>query len=149
MICNLPEHGNHLDLVGLPLEYMHDCQVFHGIQLDIYHLCWFYILGTKGHPPEFPTSWEPVTCWQIQDLLKLAQAIGRPYLILAHSADLVTAVLLLRELHTTVCLWWLQVNLQESVKLSFCPFCAYEAGNDLSYLNHIIIIHYNVSYGCW
>ena len=32
---------------------------------------------------------------------------------------------------------------------SFCPFCAYTGGgNDLSYLNHIIIVHYNASYRC-
>ena len=34
------------------------------------------------------------------------------------------------------------------MKLLFCPFCAYAGGNDLSYLNHIIIMHYNASYGC-
>ena len=34
------------------------------------------------------------------------------------------------------------------MKLSFCPFCAYAGRNDLSYLNHIIIAHYNASYGC-
>ena len=34
------------------------------------------------------------------------------------------------------------------MKLSFCPFCAYAGGNDLSYLNHIIIVHYSASYGC-
>ena len=37
------------------------------------------------------------------------------------------------------------------MKLSFCPFCTYVGGgggNDLSYLNHIIIAHYNASYGC-
>ena len=56
---------------------------------------------------------------------------------------------LLRELHTTMCLQQLQVDLwDKSVKLSFCPFCAYAGGNDLSYLNHIIITHYNASYGC-
>ena len=59
------------------------------------------------------------------------------------------AVSLLRELHTTACLWQLQFDLlNKSVKLSFCPFCTYAGGNDLSYLNHIIITHYNVSYGC-
>ena len=59
------------------------------------------------------------------------------------------AILLLRELHTAVCLWRLQVDLQDkSVKLSFCPFCTYAGGNDLSYLHHIIITHYNTSYGC-
>ena len=34
------------------------------------------------------------------------------------------------------------------MKLSFCPFCAYTGGNYLSYLNHIIIAHYNANYGC-
>ena len=59
------------------------------------------------------------------------------------------AVSLLRELHTAACLWQLQVNLwDKSVKLSFCPFCAYAGRNDLSYLNHIIIAHYNASYRC-
>ena len=60
------------------------------------------------------------------------------------------AVSMLREQHTATCLRCLQVDLQDKlVKLSFCPFCAYAGGNDLSYLNHIIIAHYNVSYGCW
>ena len=153
MICDLPKHGkvqpNHPDPVGPPLEYMRDHQVFEGIHLDIYDLCQFYFLGTMGDPPKFPTPRKPMTCGQIQDLLKLACAIGRPYLILAHSADSVMAVSLLRELHTTTCLQQLQVDLQDkSVNLSFCPFCAYAGGNDLSYLNHIIIAHYNVSYGC-
>ena len=34
------------------------------------------------------------------------------------------------------------------MKLSFCPFCTYVGGNNLSYLNHIIIAHYNASYRC-
>ena len=47
------------------------------------------------------------------------------------------------------CLRCLQVDLRDkSVKLSFCPFCAYAGVNDHSYLNHIIIAHYNTSYGC-
>ena len=36
----------------------------------------------------------------------------------------------------------------KSVKMSFCPFCMYVGMNNLSYLNHIIIAHYNTSYGC-
>ena len=100
-------------------------------------------------PPKFPTPREPAICGQIRDLLKSARAIGQPYLILAHSTDSVTAISMLRELHTAACLRRLQVNLQDkSVKLLFCPFCAYVGGNDLSYLNHIIIAHYNASYGC-
>ena len=70
-------------------------------------------------------------------------------MILAHSADSVTAISMLRELHTAACLQRLQVDLHgKSEKLSFCPSCAYAGGNDLSYLNHIIIAHYNASYGC-
>ena len=135
MICDLPKHGkvqpNHPDPMGPPLEYMHDRQVFEGIRSDIYDLCRFYILGTMGDPPKFPAPWEPLTRGQIRDLLKSARTIDRPYLILAHSADSVTVVSLLRELHTTACLWWLQVNLRDkSVKLSFCPFCAYVGGGE-------------------
>ena len=107
MICDLPEHGkmqpNHPDPVGPPLD-MGECQVFDGIRSSIDNLCRFYALGTTGNPPEFPTPQEPVTRRQIRDLLKSAHSISRPYLILAHSADSVTAVSMLRELHTATCL---------------------------------------------
>ena len=133
MICDLPKHRkvqpNHPDLVGPPLDYMGERQVFDGIRSDIYDLCRFYILGTMGDPPKFPAPQEPTTHGQIRDLLKSAHAIGQPYLILVHSADSVTAVSLLRELRTAACLWCLQVDLQDkSVKLLFCPFCAYVGG---------------------
>ena len=43
MICDLPKHRKmqpyHPDPVGLPLDYMGECQVFDGIQSDIYDLC--------------------------------------------------------------------------------------------------------------
>ena len=108
MICDLPEHGkvqpNHQDPVGLPLDFTDERQVFDGIWSDIYDLCWFYILGMTGDPPEFPTPQEPATCEHIRNLVKLAHAIGRPYMILVHSADSVTAVSMLRELHTATCL---------------------------------------------
>ena len=70
-------------------------------------------------------------------------------MILAHSADSVTTVSMLQELHIATCLRHLQVDLHDkSIKMSFFPFCAYVGVNDLSYLNHIIIAHYNASYGC-
>ena len=64
-----------------------------------------------GDPPEFPMPWEPVTHRQVRDLLKSAHSIGRPYLILAHSADLVTAISILRERYTAACLQRLQIDL--------------------------------------
>ena len=152
MICDLPEHSkmqpNHPDPMGPPLDYMGKCRVFDGIQLDLYDLCHFYALGMTGDLPEFPTPQEPDTCSQVRDLLKLARSIGQPYLILAHSADSVTAISMLRELHTATCLRHLQVDLRDkSVKL-ILPLLRLRRGNDLSYLNHIIIAHYNASYGC-
>ena len=75
MICDLRKHGkvqpNHPDPVGLPLDYMGEYQVFDSIRSDIYDLCWFYILGTTGVPPEFPTPQEPTTHRQIGHRLAL------------------------------------------------------------------------------
>ena len=102
-----------------------------------------------GDPQEYTALWELVTCSQVRDLLKLAQSIGWPFMILAHSANSVTAISMLWELHIAACLRHLQVDFQDiSVKMSFCPFCAHAGMNDLSYLNHIIIAHYNTSCGC-
>ena len=138
MICDLPEHGNtqlnHPNPMGPPLDYMGECRVFDGIQSDLYDLCCFYALGTTGDPPEFPMPRELVTHGQVRDLLKLACSIGQPYLILVHSADLVTAISMLQELYMAACLRRLQVDLwDKSIKLLF---------------GHIIIVHYNASYGC-
>ena len=67
-------------------------------------------------------------------------------MILAHSNNSMMAVSILRELHTATCLRCLQVDLHDkSIKMSFCM---YTGANNLSYLNHIIIAHYNASYGC-
>ena len=103
MICDLPKHGkmqpNHPNSLGLPLGYMGECQVFDGIWSDIYDLCRFYALGMTGNLPEFPAPQEPVTHGQVRDLLKSAHSISQPYLILAHSANSVMAISMLRELH--------------------------------------------------
>ena len=153
MICDLPEHDkmqpNHPDPMGPPLDYMAEYKVYDGILLDLYYLRRFYVLGMSGDPPEFHTPWELVMHSQVRDLLKSAQSIGHPYMIPVHSTDSVTTMSLLWELHTAACLKHLQVDLRDkSVKMSFCPFCTYAGANDLSYLNHIIIAHYNTSYGC-
>ena len=142
MICDLPEHGkmqpNHPNPVGLPLDYMAECRVFDSIQSDLYDLCRFYALGTTGNPPEFPTLREPVTCSQVRDLLKSAQSIGHPYMILVLSVNSVMAMSMLQELHTAACLRHLQVDLwDKSVKLILPLLCIHGGGggvdwNDLS-----------------
>ena len=102
-ICDLPEHGkiqpNHPNPVGPPLDYMGECRVFEGIRSNLYDLCHFYAFWMTGNLPEFPVPWELVTCSQVRNLLKLAQSIGRPYLILVHSTDSVMAISMLQELH--------------------------------------------------
>ena len=105
--------------------------------------------GDDWRSPDFPSPQEPVSCGQVKDLLKSAKLIGHPYLILVHSTDSVTSMSMLWELHTASCLRCLQVDLHgKSIKMSFYPFCVYTGANNLSYLNHIIIAHYNASYGC-
>ena len=107
MSCDLLEHGktqpNHPNPMGLPLGYMVKCKVFDCIQSDLYDLCRFYALGTTGDPLDFPPPWEPVTRNQVKDLLKSARLIGCPYMILVHSNDSMTAMSMLRKLHTTTC----------------------------------------------
>ena len=135
--------------MGPPLDYMAKCKVFDCIQLDLYDLCHFYALGTTGDPPDFPTPRELVMHSQVRDLLKLARSIGHPYVILVHSANSMTTMSMLRELHTATCLRCLQLDLcDKSIKMFLCPFCMYAGMNNFSYLNHIIIAHYNASYGC-
>ena len=52
---------------------------------------------------------------------------------------------MLWELHMATCLWHLQVDLQDkSIKLSFCPFCAY-AGGEQSFLSQP---HHNSALQC-
>ena len=153
MICDLPKHGktqpNHPDPVEPPLDYMAKCKVFDCIQMNLYDLCCFYALGTTSNPPDFPSPWEPVMHSQVRDLLNLARSVGRPDMILVHSANSVITLSMLQDLHMATYLRCLQTDHREkSVKMSFCPFCTFVAMNDLSYLNHIIIAHYNASYGC-
>ena len=152
MICDLSEHGKaqpkHPNPMRPPLDYMAECKVLDCIWSDLYDLCHFYALGMTGNPPDFPTPWELVMCSQVRDLLKSARSIVHPYMILAHSTNSMTTMSMLQELHMATCLRCLKVDLHDkTIKMSFCPFCAYAGTNDLSYLNHIIIVHYNTSYG--
>ena len=60
-------------------------------------------------------------------------------------------VCLLCELHEVASLWCLgmeTVTEGGKKKVSFCPFCQYTDSNDMSYLNYIVIAHYDVSYRC-
>ena len=135
MICDLPKHGkmqpNHPDPVGPPLDYMAECQVFDDIWSGLYDLCHFYILGMTGNPPEFPTLQELVTCSQVRDLLKSDCHVPAAGTAHGHLFEVPTGGPL-----GQIC---------KDVILPLLHICGV---NDLSYLNHIIIVHYNISYGC-
>ena len=61
---------------------------------------------------------------------------------------------LLQELHTRSVLVRIPICLPGGTKdghrphMSCCPFCSYTIQNDLAYLNHIICVHYDASFGC-
>ena len=70
---------------------------------------------------------------------------------MAHTQDSVTVVCLLCELHKVASLWHLAMEMVEEggkKKVLFCPFSQYAGSNNMSYLNHIVIAHYDMSYRC-
>ena len=110
--------------------------------------------GAQWGLPEFPTPHEPATNDHLCHFLENARECSWPNLLVAHSLDAVIVVCLLQELHTKASLQCLKMETDAEAgdkskrKLSFCPFCQYSGSNNLSYLNHIICTHYDVSYGC-
>ena len=66
----------------------------------------------------------------------------------------VTPLGLLQELHTRSMLVCIPIYLTGEAKdghgacMSCCPFCMYTVQNDLAYLNHIVCVHYDTSFGC-
>ena len=153
MTCNHAKHGNkvkHPDPVGMPLGYMVSHKVFKPLKADVYALCHFYQLGENGDPPPLPVPHKPATRVQVCDLLKTACQHGQPNILMAHTQDSVTAVCLLHELHEVASLQHLAMEMVAEggkEKVLFCPFCQYVGSNDMSYLNHIVIAHYDTSYG--
>ena len=111
----------------------------------------FLPAGGEWGPSSIPCTRKPATKVQVCDLLDTAHEHGWPNLLMAHTQDSVTMVCLLCELHKVASLWRLAM---ETVveggkkKVLFCPFCQYVGSNDISYLNHIVIAHYNANYGC-
>ena len=157
MTCDHVEPGKEVkcpDPLGAPLEYMKSHGVFESIKMSEYNLCCFYRVVLSGDFPEFPTPHMPTTNDHMCGFLEKAQEFFWLNLIVAHLQDAVTEVCLLRELHTNASLQHLKMETDAQAvgkmkrQLLFCPFCQYLSSNDWSYLNHIICMHYNVSYGC-
>ena len=155
MTCDHVEPGKGVrcpNLLGMPLDYMESHEVFKSLKTSEYDLCHFYKVELSGDFPEFPTHCEPVTNDHMHGFLEKAWEFSQPNLLVAHSQD--TVFCLLCKLHNNASLRCLKMGTDTEAggkikrKLSFCPFCQYSGSNDPSYLNHIICMHYNASYGC-
>ena len=148
----------HKDLLGAPLEYMKARKVFEPPTSSAYGLCRFYDVGlkaTKGSVPiSCPMPKAPVMSSQLKALLHKGRRQGRPLLIMAIAGEVVTSHGLLSKLHTPGALQCLPMKCKDDpadqlrMKMSFCPFCSYHCCNDSTFLNHIVLFHYDVGYGC-
>ena len=166
MHCNQGEtlrDQQQCDPTGPLSNYMKSRGVFKASKTNTYHLCRFYRM--VNFPP-FPAPRDPATTSMIRDLLGAAQATNRSYLLMIFAGEAAAAICLLRALHNKDSMKWITLetksckqaaeakprkpgaNSKSVRKLSSCPLCLYCGSNDLSYLNHIVVVHYNVAYGC-
>ena len=148
----------HKDLLGAPLEYMKVRKVFEPLVSSAYGLCCFYDIGLKDTKGSAPISClmprAPMMSSQLKALLHKGRRQGCPLLIMAIAGEVVTPHGLLSKLHTPSALQHLPMKCEDDLvdqprmKTSFCPFCSYHCRNDSTFLNHIVLFHYNAGYGC-
>ena len=103
MCCEHGEPSKELqnqDPTCLPLDYMKQCGVFKAKKTNKYDLCHFYCMELSGDLPPFPSPCEPATHGMLEELLRAAQALGHPNLLMAFARDSAMAVCLLQELHS-------------------------------------------------
>ena len=129
---------------------MKQCGVFKAKKTNEYDLCHFYHVELSRDLPPFPSPCEPATCGMLEELLRAAQALGHPNLLMAFARGSAMVVCLLQELHNKDSLKHMPLEPQSDAdgktvkKLSFCPFCFYNG----PYMNHIVCRHYSAVYGC-
>ena len=148
----------HKDPLGAPLEYMKARKVFKPLASSAYGLCHFYDVGlkaTKGLVPiSCPMPKAPMMSSQLKALLCKGRRQGCPLLIMAIAGEVVTPHGLLSEIHMPGALQHLPMKCEDNpvdqlrMKMSFCPFCSYHCHNDSTFLNHIMLFHYDAGYGC-
>ena len=142
------------DPLGPPVSYMEDHGVFQPLTspTNTFGLCCFYCVDPNAPLPSGPVS--PATVEHVKRLVLLASTMPRQYVLMVFRGGTVTALGLLQELHTRNAL--VQIHIYQSgdtkdghsARMSCCPFCAYTVQNDPAYLNHIVCVHYDASFGC-
>ena len=90
---------------------------------------------------------------QLKALLHKGRRQGCPLLIMAITGEVVMPHGLLSELHKLGALQCLLMKCEDDpadqprTKTCFCPFCSYHCCNDSTFLNHIVLFHYDAGYG--
>ena len=130
---------------------MKQCGVFKAKKTNKCDLCCFYHVELSGDFPPFPSPCEPATHGMLEELLRAAQALGHPNLLMAFARDLATVVCLLQELHhkdSLKCLLLEPKSDTDGKTVKRLSFYLYNGSNDISYMNHIMCGHYGAVYGC-
>ena len=148
----------HKDPFSDPLEYMKACKVFEPLASSAYGLCHFYDIGLKVTKGSAPISClmpkAPMMSSQLKVLLCKGRRQGCHLLIMAIAGEVVMLHGLLRKLHMPGALQHLPMKCKDDpvdqprIKMSFYLFCSNHCHNDSTFLNHIMLFHYNVGYGC-
>ena len=151
------EHGEpfkglqNRDPAGPPLDYVKQHGVFKAKKTNKYDLCHFYHTELSEDFPPFPSPHKPATHRMLEELLRAAQALMCPSLLMAFTRDSAMAVCLLQELHHKDSLKHLPLEIKSDADgktVKKLPFCLYNGSNDISYVNHIMCGHYGTVYGC-
>ena len=133
---------------------MEECGVFQPLAAttNTFGLCRFYRVDPNTPMPTGPESL--ATAEHVKRLLLLASTKPQRYVIIVFRGWTVTPLGLLQELHMQSALVRIPIYLTGEAKdghgahMSCCPFCTYTVQNDLAYLNHIVCVHYDASFGC-
>ena len=116
-------------------------------------LCRFYCTSPKKS--NVLTGPKSADCTRkIQGMVELAKGVRQPLTVVVFEGELVTPVCLLQDLHLCLTLSHIAIHTPEEAKVglmnhvSCCPICAYVVKNNNSFLNHIIVRHYQSSFSC-
>ena len=138
-----------------PVSYMEERGVFQPLAstTNTFGLCCFYCADPNVPMPTGPESM--ATAEHVKRLLLLAST--KPQLVCHHSFprwDCYSFGFVARAAYVKrTCLnpylpdWGSQGH-GHGARMSCCPFCAYTVQNDPAYLNHIVCVHYDASFGC-
>ena len=143
------------DSLGPPISYMKECGVFQPLPstMNPLGLCCFYPMDPASLSTLVPLK-SPTMAEHLKGLLLLMKTQCWPYIIVVFQGGPITPFGLLQELHMWNALAHILIFRSDKTKeghrpyMSCCPFCMYTIQNDPAYLNHIVGMHYHMSFMC-